>query len=225
MVRRRRDNSDSVQGEDPKVQTVNADNGVNSHVNTNRDVNIPVVTIRFPSGRPSKYDETIPRRVLELSKLGLTLEQMSMAIGCHLDKFTAWMREYPALREAYEQGKWLHDHGVQLSLLKRALGYTYQETSHFNGVDSLGRPYSYSKTVDKVVLPDVTAQIFWLKNRDRENWRDVHRTDVNFSTTVNMNKTMNLNLLSKKEREFVEGIAMKQIEGLNGISTSEPVAD
>jgi hypothetical protein len=32
--------------------------------------------------------------------------------------------------------------------------------------------------VRKVYPPDITAAIFWLKNRDPRKWRDVHRLDV-----------------------------------------------
>ena len=35
-----------------------------------------------------------------------------------------------------------------------------------------------TKTVTKEVLPDVTAQIFWLKNRKRAEWRDNERMEI-----------------------------------------------
>ena len=60
---------------------------------------------------------------------------------------------------------------VENALLKRALGYDYTEErverSHEGGKKSI-------KTVQTVkhIPPDTTAQIFWLKNRRPDRWRD-----------------------------------------------------
>ena len=53
---------------------------------------------------------------------------------------------------------------VENALLTRALGYTYVEV-----IEDFG---TVSKRVTKTVLPDTTAQIFWLKNRRPDKWRD-----------------------------------------------------
>ena len=57
---------------------------------------------------------------------------------------------------------------VENALLKRALGYEYVEEriekSKRDGVKVI-------QTV-KQVVPDTTAQIFWLKNRRPDKWRD-----------------------------------------------------
>ena len=57
---------------------------------------------------------------------------------------------------------------VENALLKRALGYDYEEvkTETENGV------VTKVTTITKQVVPDVTAQIFWLKNRRPDKWRD-----------------------------------------------------
>ncbi len=46
---------------------------------------------------------------------------------------------------------------VEKALLKRALGYEYDEVIYEGGQET--------KRVKKHVVPDTTAQIFWLKNR------------------------------------------------------------
>ena len=47
------------------------------------------------------------------------------------------------------------------------------------------------KKTRKIVLPDTTAQIFWLKNRRPDKWRDkreetvsIHNTDPNLAEEI-----------------------------------------
>ncbi|MGL6058998.1 MAG: helix-turn-helix domain-containing protein, partial [Culicoidibacterales bacterium] len=78
------------------------------------------------------------------------------------------------------------------SLLKRALGYEYDEvttTTYSNGEEE-------TKRVTKHVVPDTTAQIFWLKNRKPDDWRD--KKDVNLSGDIGIAETL------KKARERVK---------------------
>ena len=35
-----------------------------------------------------------------------------------------------------------------------------------------------NKVITKLIIPDVTAQIFWLKNRQPDVWRDKKEADV-----------------------------------------------
>ena len=65
------------------------------------------------------------------------------------------------------------DRQVENALLKRALGYEYKEVSEkFEGGVLTER-----KITKKHVVPDITAQIFWLKNRKPEEWRDKREVD------------------------------------------------
>lgn len=60
------------------------------------------------------------------------------------------------------------DRQVEKSLLQRALGYSYEETSE----KYEGGVMTERKVTKKHVASDTTAQIFWLKNRKPEQWRD-----------------------------------------------------
>ena len=59
------------------------------------------------------------------------------------------------------------------SLYERATGYEYEEEKRIVEYDKDGnvKPVKIEKT-KKHVPPDVTAQIFWLKNRQRDRWQD-----------------------------------------------------
>ena len=152
-------------------------------------------------------------RVLTLAKLGLTQREMAIALGTPVKTLENWLKKRQDIREAYDKGKFIHDHGVQESLLRRAMGYEYTEVKHISGKDSLGRPYNYTTRTVKHVAPDTTAQIFWLKNRHRGQWTDVQQHKISSSVDVNINNTLKLESLSDQQREMVQSIALKQLSG------------
>lgn len=179
--------------------------GGEQQVQTTRTREVTVVD--FKVGTPGKYTADVPGRVRDLSKLGLTILQIASAIGVRETLLQKWMREKPEVRQAYEEGAHVFNYGVELALLQRALGFEYTEVKHVDGVDAIGRPYRYSTKTVKRVLPDVTAGIYWTKNRSPERWRDpnnnnVNLTQVNNNLLVQMEKT-----LSGSQMEFVRNVA------------------
>lgn len=95
---------------------------------------------------------------------GLTDDQIAKNIGINRDTLYRWKKAHSDISDALKKGKEVIDRQVENALLKRALGYTYDEIT-FEGDDEV-------KRVRKQVAPDTTAQIFWLKNRKPEEWRD-----------------------------------------------------
>jgi hypothetical protein len=85
-----------------------------------------------------------------------------------MSSLTDYKAKYPAILAALKKGKEVVDIEVENALYKRTIGYEYTETrKEFEG-EALAKE---TETV-KFVPPDVTAQIFWLKNRAAERWRD-----------------------------------------------------
>ena len=78
-----------------------------------------------------------------------------------------WKKKYPEISEALKKGKEVVDIQVENALLKRALGYEYVEDKVEMGPNGK----KVTQTI-KQVIPDTTAQIFWLKNRRPDKWRD-----------------------------------------------------
>lgn len=95
---------------------------------------------------------------------GLTDEQIAKNIGINPKTLYAWINKESKISKTLKRGKEVVDFEVENALLKRALGYEYEETTYENGI--------VTKRVKKQVAPDTTAQIFWLKNRKPNNWRD-----------------------------------------------------
>lgn len=61
------------------------------------------------------------------------------------------------------------------ALYKRAIGYSYEETTWEFGIKEDGKfGLVLTKVVVKEIAGDVTAQIYWLKNRKRDTWKDNH---------------------------------------------------
>ena len=98
------------------------------------------------------------------AKSGLTDEQIAKNIGINRTTLYDWKKKEVNIADALKKGKEVIDFEVENALLKRALGYEYEEETYENGI--------LTKKVKKHVAPDTTAQIFWLKNRQVKKWRD-----------------------------------------------------
>jgi len=134
------------------------------------------------AGRKGKYDQWLTEDGLTTvegwARDGLTDEQIAHNIGIAERTFTDWKDRFPAISAALKKGKAPVDIQVENALLKRALGYDYEEitTEIFDMPDGTQR--KHIKKVTKMVVPDTTAQIFWLKNRRPDKWRDKVETPI-----------------------------------------------
>ena len=131
------------------------------------------------------YDRwTTPEGILRISgwaRDGLSVEQIAQNIGIRKNTLYAWKNRFPKIAKAIDEGREVVDLQVENALLKRALGYDYEEVTQETGFDkeSGKKILMVRRVVNKHVQPDVTAQIFWLKNRRPEKWRD--RKDLSIS--------------------------------------------
>lgn len=116
----------------------------------------------------AKIDEWLEQDKLILlegwARDGLTDEQIAKNMGINRATLIDWKKKYSNISNTLKKGKEVVDIEVENALLKRALGYKYDEVTYENGVET--------KRVTKEVQPDTTAQIFWLKNRKPDKWRD-----------------------------------------------------
>ena len=97
-------------------------------------------------GRKTKYDDFIDRKGLVLvegwARDGLTDVQIAKNIGVAMSTFCDWKKKHAEFSEALKRSKDVADYEVENALFKKAK------------------------------MGDVTAQIFWLKNRKPKQWRD-----------------------------------------------------
>lgn len=105
---------------------------------------------------------------------GLTDEEISKNIGISRSTLSEWKNRFSDISDALKKGKEIVDIHVENSLLKRALGYDYIEVTK----ELVNGQMVAVKEVTKHIMPDVTAMIFWLKNRNPEKWRDVNKINI-----------------------------------------------
>lgn len=99
---------------------------------------------------------------------GLIDEQIAKNMGIAYSTLRDWKDRYPALSAALKKSKDVADRAVENALYKRAVGYEYDEVKEKYECGVLTERI----VTKKMVVPDTTAQIFWLKNRKPEEWRD-----------------------------------------------------
>lgn len=120
----------------------------------------------------AKYEKWLEQEGLLLiegwARDGLTDEQIAGNMGVSRSTLNSWKDKYPDILDALKKGKEIVDRQVENALLKRALGYEYEEIKEKYEFGEL----SERTITKKQVVPDTTAQIFWLKNRKPKDWRD-----------------------------------------------------
>lgn len=143
-----------------------------------------------------KYQEWLTEEgLLQLeswARDGLTDEQIASNMGITRKTLAEWKTKYSDICDTLKRGKAVVDIQVENALLKRALGYSYDEVTRERVLDydpstgqAVGSHMEITKTVKKEVQGDTTAQIFWLKNRRPEQWRD--KRDVSVEGEISTN--------------------------------------
>lgn len=105
---------------------------------------------------------------------GLTDKQVAHNMNIAESTLHEWKKKYSVLSESLKRGKEVVDRQVENALLKRALGYEFKETTQELTEDGM----RVTKVITKQQAPDTTAQIFWLKNRKPQEWRDKQETEI-----------------------------------------------
>lgn len=109
-------------------------------------------------GARGKYEQWLTEEGLTLleglARDGLTDEQIAHNCGITATTLYEWKNRFPEISEALKKGKEVVDYQVENALLNKALG------------------------------GDTTAQIFWLKNRKPDKWRDKPQEEKQVADTV-----------------------------------------
>jgi hypothetical protein len=130
--------------------------------------------------RPSDYKPEYAEQARKFCLLGAKDEQLATMFSVSVRTISGWKNKHPAFLQALKAGKEVGDAQVASSLYHRATGYEWDEeipmkvkkVIYDNGKRVSETESVIMKKVHKIVPPDTTAAIFWLKNRNKENWRD-----------------------------------------------------
>ena len=128
---------------------------------------------KHPGGSPTKYNPLWhPQLVFWMARDGLTDKEIAKRLGVCKRTVDTWKNLYPEFKAAIKEGKKQPDDLVEAKLFQRATGYSYPEDKimQYEGEPVIVQTIRH-------IPPDVVAQIFWLKNRRPDQWRDRHQID------------------------------------------------
>ena len=131
----------------------------------------------IPPIPPTKYKgEETDKKVLRYALSAMIDEQICAALEIDISTFSDWKLKHPSLAEALREGRTDADGHIVQSL------------------------YSKAKS------GDTTAQIFWLKNRKRKEWRDREEREVELKLAEKMSKEEIISELKKISSEFKDDV-------------------
>lgn len=124
---------------------------------------------RPPVGRPTSFRDAYVEQAYKLCLLGATDAELADFFGVSERTINTWKDEHPEFLQSIKAGKTPANANVAASLYRAAIGGgTVTETKE--QVDAEGK---VTRTTEVRQLPaNVVAQIFWLKNREPDKWRD-----------------------------------------------------
>lgn len=135
---------------------------------------------------------------------GLSDEQIANNMGIATSTFYDWKKKYLEFSNTLKKSKEVVDLEVENALLKKALGYNVEVKKAIKVKEVLYDNGKRLKEIERIeyaneqihIPADTTAQIFWLKNRRKEQWRDKVEYEAN---KEELNKVEEL--LTKLEEE------------------------
>lgn len=134
-----------------------------------------------------------------MARDGLTQQQIANNLGISIDTLIENKKKYSEFNDALKKGKEVIDFEVENALLKKALGYTI--TIEEEKLDRDGCVHTLKKDVH--IPGDATAQIFWLKNRKPNNWKDRVETDEDKEAVANASQV--IAKIRKVAQEYTDG--------------------
>lgn len=130
-------------------------------------------------GRPSKYDpDKYPHMAREATKAGMTDVALARLFNVSIQSIDGWKREHPEFLKAIKEGKDKFDSDrVENALLDNCIGYEYDEVrteeivvAHKDKKYAVIPAMKVTRTRKKVE-GKVSAQQYWLQNRNPDRWK------------------------------------------------------
>jgi len=154
-------------------------------------------------GRPTKYKEEYAEQVYNYALLGATDEDLARIFDVCIATIQNWKNDYPEFLDTIKKGKDEADGQVVKSLYQRALGYSHPDTKFATHEGMITDQKEYIKHC----APDTTAAIFWLKNRQKDKWRD--KQDIEQSGKIEISNADDLQKYSPEDLQAMMDIKAK----------------
>jgi transposase-like protein len=128
-----------------------------------------------PVGAPSKYDaKLMPQFARFMCQRGATMAELAEAFKIANSTLYEWINRYPELHEAIQIGVDVFNPRVERALAERALGFFVTLREEVRDPET-GKMIAPAQR--QYYPPDPTCIIFFLKNRMRDKYKDVHRIE------------------------------------------------
>jgi len=150
----------------------------------------------MPAGRPSSYKPEFAKAAEKLAALGATDMEVADFFEVDVRTIYRWKHDHDEFCQALNVGKAKADERVVNSLYQKAVGYEQEAVKIFMPA---GSPEPVYAPYREKVAPDTTAAIFWLKNRQPEQWRD----------KVEQHHTGSLEVTTKEQRDAAVAAATR----------------
>ncbi len=105
-----------------------------------------------------------------MCRRGATDAELAERFGVHIQTIYNWRKVHEEFGAALKTNKEVVDTQVENALLKRAKGFTYIEQVLTKSGEIV--------SIERTVLPEVIAQIYWLNNRKPDLWRHTNRHEL-----------------------------------------------
>lgn len=123
--------------------------------------------------RPTKYQKAYAEQARKLCLLGYTDAELADFFEVSEATINNWKLEHSEFLESIKKGKAIADGDVTDRLYQRAMGFVAPDVD-IRVIDNK----IVETQLDKYYPPDTAAAIFWLKNRQKDKWRDKHDHEV-----------------------------------------------
>lgn len=143
-------------------------------------------------GQPYDVNERVKRSIIALCEQGKTDPEIAQELGIHVRTLANWKAGDLNLMQAMANAKAVADELVEMSLFKRATGYTYRAIKFFQHEGCI-----LAEEYDEHVPPDTRAAEIWLRNRKPDKWRD--KQEIEHSGSIKLEDLISKSF--KKENE------------------------
>lgn len=127
------------------------------------------------AGRKGLYDTHVKpylNKVDEMLNDGASEEQVALYLGVSYSSWSNYKKQYKELEELCGKPRSRLVENLRSALVKRALGYTYEEKKQYITEDSDGNKKKHTEITTKQALPDTTAIFGALNIYDKDYVKD-----------------------------------------------------
>lgn len=131
-------------------------------------------------GRKSKYDEFVAPHLEQIKKAvsaGATDAEIADSIGISVSTLIEYKKKYPEFQQAFARGREQVVFEIKAALLKKALGFNYDEEKRTGRKDKNGENIILVEKFTRYCPPSETAAGMLLRNYDKE-WLDSDKTSI-----------------------------------------------